>query len=55
MDPALLKLEDNPGLHSFSFHGAFADDISYGKMSLQLNTKHMVKTCLLYTSDAADE
>jgi len=33
VDPSILSLEDNPGLHSFSFHGAFADDISYAKMS----------------------
>ena len=42
INPTILKLEDNPGLHSFSFHGAFADDISYAKMSLKLNTKRTV-------------
>ena len=50
VSPTILKLEDNPGLHSFSFHGAFADDISYAKMSLKLNTKHMVKTVEKATS-----
>ena len=50
VDPSILKLEDNPGLHSFSFHGAFADDIGYAKMSLKLNTKHMVKTVEKATS-----
>ena len=50
VDPSILSLEDNPGLHSFSFHGAFADDISYAKMSLKLNTKRMVKTVEKATS-----
>ena len=39
-----LTLTDNPGLHAFTYHGSFADDISFGKLILQINTKTMVRT-----------
>ena len=39
-----LTLTDNPGLHAFTYHGSFADDISFGKLILQINTKTMVQT-----------
>ena len=39
-----LTLTDNPGLYAFTYHGSFADDISFGKLILQINTKTMVQT-----------
>ena len=39
-----LTLTDNPGLHAFTYHGSFVDDISFGKLILQINTKTMVRT-----------
>ena len=27
-----LTLIDNQGLHAFTYHGSFADDISFGKL-----------------------
>ena len=38
-----LSLRSNPGLHAFSYYGAFADDISYGKLIVTINTKQIVK------------
>ena len=44
-----LTLDSNPGLHAFSYYGAFADDISFGKLIVSINTMQIM-TCLLYTS-----
>ena len=49
-----LSLRSNPGLHAFTYYGSFADDISFRKLIVTINTKHIVKAvqkaCLLYTS-----
>ena len=29
-----LSLRSNPGLHAFTYYGSFADDISFGQLSL---------------------
>ena len=36
-----LTLQDNPGLHAFSYYGAFADDISFGKLIVTIDTKRV--------------
>ena len=38
-----LTLEDNPGLHAFTYYGAFADDISFGKLIVTIDTKRIMK------------
>ena len=38
-----LTLQDNPGLHAFSYYGAFADDISFGKLIVTIDTKRIMK------------
>ena len=38
-----LTLQDNPGLHAFTYYGAFADDISFGKLIVTINTKRIMK------------
>ena len=41
-----LTLRDNPGLHAFSYYGAFADDISFGKLIVAIDTKRIMKAVL---------
>ena len=41
-----LTLRDNPGLHAFSYYGAFADDISFGKLIVTIDTKRIMKAVL---------
>ena len=41
-----LTLQDNPGLHAFSYYGAFADDISFGKLIVTIDTKRFMKAVL---------
>ena len=38
-----LSLRSNPGLHAFTYHGSFADDISFGKLIMTVNTKQIVR------------
>ena len=38
-----LTLQDNPGLHAFTYYGAFADDISFGKLIVTIDTKRIMK------------
>ena len=38
-----LTLQDNPGLHAFSYYGAFADHISFGKLIVTIDTKQIMK------------
>ena len=33
-----LTLQSNPGLHAFTYYGAFADDISFGKLIVTIDT-----------------
>ena len=44
-----LTLRSNPGLHAFTYYGAFADDISFGKLVVTINTKQIVKAAVSYT------
>ena len=37
-----LNLDSNPGLHAFSYYGAFADDISFAKLIVTIDTKHII-------------
>ena len=37
-----LTLDNNPGLHAFSYYGAFVDDISFGKLIVTINTKQIM-------------
>ena len=41
-----LTLQSNPGLHAFSYYGAFADDISFGKLIVTIDTKRIMKAVL---------
>ena len=41
-----LTLQSNPGLHTFSYYGAFADDISFGKLIVTIDTKRIMKAVL---------
>ena len=36
-----LSLRSNPGLHAFTYYGSFADDISFGKLIVTVNTKQI--------------
>ena len=38
-----LTLNSNPGLHAFSYYGAFADDISFGKLIVTIDTKRIMR------------
>ena len=38
-----LTLRSNPGLHAFTYYGAFADDISFGKLIVTIDTKQIMK------------
>ena len=38
-----LSLRSNPGLHVFTNYGSFADDISFGKLIVTVNTMQIVK------------
>ena len=38
-----LSLRSSPGLHAFTYYGSFADDISFGKLIMTLNTKQIVR------------
>ena len=38
-----LTLRSNPGLHAFTYYGAFADDISFGKLIVTIDTKRIMK------------
>ena len=38
-----LSLRSNPGLHEFTYYGLFADDISFGKLIVTINTKQIVR------------
>ena len=38
-----LTLANNPGLHAFTYYGLFADDISFGKLIVTINTKRVVR------------
>ena len=41
-----LTLRDNPSLHAFSYYGAFADDISFGKLIVTIDTRRIMKAVL---------
>ena len=38
-----LTLRSNPGLQAFTYYGAFADDISFGKLIVTIDTKRIMK------------
>ena len=38
-----LTLQSNPGLHAFSYYGAFADDISFSKLIVTIDTKRILR------------
>ena len=38
-----LTLKDNPGLHAFTYYGAFAYDINFGKLIVTIDTKQILK------------
>ena len=38
-----LTLQSNPGLHAFTYYGAFSDDISFGKLIVTIDTKRITK------------
>ena len=38
-----LSLRSSPGLHAFTYYGSFADDISFGKLIVTVNTKQIVR------------
>ena len=38
-----LTLQSNPGLHAFTYYGAFADDISFGKLIVTIDTKRIMR------------
>ena len=42
-EEADLTLQDNPGLHAFTYYGAFADDISFSKLIVTIDTKRIMK------------
>ena len=38
-----LNLRSSPGLHTFTYYGSFADNISFGKLIVTINTKQIVR------------
>ena len=38
-----LSQRSNPGLYAFTYYGSFADDISFGKLIVTVNTKQIVR------------